>query len=170
MDDSTFEGNDEESILEHYFFYIEQHCLLLRNVFDLVQSTHVRPEERVQFEKSLYHSLWIFNFLIDHINRLKLEKWIYLNQIKHGYNPRVIELVKNINHLLETAYKDLLSQSFYDHTYQKKCKQMLQNILNQDFLQLKANQSSMDNRQASPPWVNPQHRKHNSLYKSRSPR
>ncbi|WP_263706289.1 hypothetical protein [Shouchella tritolerans] len=166
MDSSKLAGNHMESVLEHYFFYIEQHCFLLRDMFDLAQSTPLYRKERIQLEKSFYHSLWLFNFLLDHINRLKLEKLIHPIFMEESENPRVLQFIKNIKHFLENTYKDLPNQPFIDLKYKRKCKQMLQTILNQDFLKMAAKESSADNRQASPPWVNPEYRRFNSLYKS----
>ncbi|PGW49199.1 hypothetical protein [Bacillus thuringiensis] len=140
-------------ILEHYLFYIEQHCALLQKILSQLQPACCRNMYMV-INKRLYESLGLFHGLFHHLNMKinEVQKEVNFNIL---INPQFVHTSKNIKDFLKYIYKYVQTYEFLEPHYYKRCKLLLQTLLNQILLNLDHIQKNISNIHASPPWVSP---------------
>ncbi|PEL93997.1 hypothetical protein CN602_29500 [Bacillus cereus] len=139
-------------ILEHYLFYIEQHCALLKKILSQLQPTSCCKNMHMVINKRLYESLGLFHSLFHHLN-------IKINEIQKDVNYNIwmnsqfVHISKNIKGFLKYIYKYVQTYEFLEPRYYKRCKLLLQTLLNQTLFNVNHIQKNISNIHASPPWV-----------------
>ncbi|OPA07533.1 hypothetical protein [Bacillus cereus] len=154
VNDSSFNTKTFiNSILEHYLFYIEQHCALLKKILSQLQTESCCRNIHMVINKRLYESLWLFHSLLNHLNMKfnEIQKDVKCNVL---INHNFINFSKNIQAFLKYIYKYVQTYEFLEPRYYKRCKLLLQNLLNQTLFNVNQMQKSINNIHASPPWVN----------------
>lgn len=107
-------------ILQHYFYYIEQHMLVLSRIFHEILNTKLTDTKQIEAEMSLHQSLRHINLFANYINQLNIDPMEIINEL-------TMDTLKRTKQTL----KDTLNQiDMHDHIYLNYCKRDIKNILN----------------------------------------
>ncbi|WP_047980766.1 hypothetical protein [Ornithinibacillus contaminans] len=141
-----------ELLLERYLFYLKHHSLLLLELLSYATSDNLKPNDVKQIEKSLYQSLYLFKFIVNHLELLHVEA---SPKFKDDLtNLELLRLAYTTKSCLEKMYKAFCEEPFFDRKYHRKCTLLLQELLNQEIISV-VDTMHTDNQNANPPWINP---------------
>ncbi|PEV03742.1 hypothetical protein A6E22_00560 [Bacillus cereus] len=138
------------SMKVNILFYIEQHCLLLRNILSY-HKLFCEANTRIIYN-TIYESLCFFCSLFNSmlLNSASINKTYELN---YSINAKSICLLKNIKKCFEYIYIYIQNTKKIGSQYKKKYTLLLQSLLKHPLFFIAYSQKN--NQRIEAPWLNP---------------
>ncbi|WP_090774755.1 hypothetical protein [Shouchella lonarensis] len=91
-----------QSLFDQYLYYIEQHCCTLYEILSRSTSAKAQKSRSTQLdvEKDIYESLFLFQWILYHLEQLKLSEEMIQNTTCNVEGEETIRMKQNIVRIL----------------------------------------------------------------------